>query len=96
MTPSGIKTATEKAKTVTRVPKQRVLPKVWLSDLSYILPLMSSPPLSQGSVPRAMQVLQGRLLYRRGVMSIFPRKQRTWSTERRLRLVRQGELQIWS
>jgi hypothetical protein len=54
------------------------------------------PSFSQGSVPRAVQILQGGLLYRWGVMSIFACKQRTWATKRRLRLVRQGKLQIWS
>jgi len=69
------------------------------STLKYPLRM---PPLclcalrySQGPLTRPVQVFQGWVLYRRGVVSLFPCEQRTRSTERCLRLVRQGELQIW-
>ena len=43
---------------------------------------------SQGPLSRSVQVFQGWLLYRRGVVSLLPCKQRTRSTERCLCLVR--------
>jgi hypothetical protein len=46
--------------------------------MSYRLVISSSTYavsfVSQGSLSCALQVLQGRLLYRRGLVSLFPRK----------------------
>ena len=56
-----------------------------------MLPVCSCAPRhSEGPLSRSVQVFQGWLLYRRGLVSLFPCEQRTRSAKRCLRLVRQG------
>jgi hypothetical protein len=74
-TMSGRRTVTGREKIVRRVRSQRVLPKVWLIDLYYLPFTYAVSFTSQGSLPCSLQVLQGRLLYRRGLMSLLPCKQ---------------------
>ena len=72
-TSSGRRTVTGRAKIVRRARRQRVPPKVGLSTL-----LSSSTHTisftSQGSLPCTLQVLQGGLLYCRGLVSLLPRE----------------------
>jgi len=73
-TMSGRRTVTGRARIVRRARSQRVLPKVWLIDLYCLRFTYAVSFTSQGSLPCSLQVLQGRLLYRRGLMSLLPCK----------------------
>jgi hypothetical protein len=74
-TTSGRRTVTGREKIVRRVRSQRALPKVRLIDLYHLLFTYAVSFTSQGSLPCPLQVLQGRLLYRRGLVSLLPFKQ---------------------
>lgn len=50
---------------------------------------------SQRLVSCTMQVLQSGLLHRRFLLSILPHRSRAWTTEGSMRMVRQGQLQVW-
>jgi hypothetical protein len=73
-TMSARRTVTGRAEIARRAQSQRVLPKVWLIDSYYLRSTYTVSFTSQGSLPRTLQILQGRLLYRRSLVSLLPRK----------------------